>query len=72
MIGRLIRDAFPTADMRHVVWETEVLLSAAQLLADVDPGAAGPACLAIAREGAVGDEVRRSVAEQLAAIHPSV
>jgi hypothetical protein len=49
----------------------EVRLSAAELLADVDPSAAGPACLAIASDGAVGDEVRRSAAEQLAVLDPS-
>ncbi len=43
-------------------------LSAAELLADVDPGAAAPACLAIARDQTVGDEVRRSAAERLAGL----
>lgn len=38
---------------------------------DVDPGAAAPACLAIAGDGKVGDEVRLSAAEQLAALDPS-
>ena len=46
-------------------------LSAAELLAEVDPRAAGPACLAIARDRTVGDEVRRSAAEQLAALKRS-
>ena len=36
--------------------------------APVDPRSAAPACLAIARDDAVGDEVRRSAAEQLAAL----
>ncbi len=43
-------------------------LSAAELIAAVDPRSAAPACLAIARDDAVGDEVRRSAAEQLAAL----
>jgi len=42
--------------------------SAAELLADVDPQAAAPACLAIACDRTVGDEVRRSAAERLAAL----
>ena len=46
-------------------------LSAAEQLAAVDPAAAAPACLAIARDETVGDEVRRSAAEQLAALVPS-
>jgi hypothetical protein len=45
-----------------------VRLSAAELLADVDPRAAAPACLAVASDQAVGDEVRLSAAEQLAAL----
>ncbi len=45
-------------------------LSAAELLAAVDPGAAAPACLAIVNDGEVGDEVRLSAAEQLAALSP--
>ena len=48
-----------------------LVLAAMALLADVDPRAAGPACVAIARDGTVGDEVRRSAAEQLAAVDPS-
>ena len=50
----------------------EVRLSAAELLAEVDPRAAAPAWLAIARDGAVGDEVRRSAAEHLVAPDLSV
>jgi hypothetical protein len=49
----------------------EVRLSAAELLAEVDPRAAAPACLAIAGDEAVGDEVRLSAAEQLAALEPT-
>jgi hypothetical protein len=49
----------------------EVRLSAAELLADVDPSAAAPACLSIASDRTVGDEVRRSAAEQLAALDAS-
>ena len=48
----------------------EVRLSAAELLADVDPRAAAPACLAIARDRTVGDEVRLSAAERLADVDP--
>jgi len=45
--------------------------SARPARAGVDPLGAAPACLAIARDGTVGDEVRRSAAEQLAALDPS-
>jgi hypothetical protein len=41
------------------------------LLANADPAAAGPACQAIASDPEVGDEVRLSAAEQLAALSPS-
>ena len=43
---------------------------AAEQLTAVDPRAAAPACLAIACDGEVGDEVRLSAAEQLAAVDP--
>ena len=46
-------------------------LSAAEQLAAIDPRVAAPACLAIARDGTVGDEVRLSATEQLAAIDHS-
>ena len=46
-------------------------LAAAEQLETVNPHAAGPACLAIASDGAVSDEVRLSAAEQLAALTPS-
>jgi hypothetical protein len=49
----------------------EVRLSAAELLANADPAAAGPAYQAIASDPEVGDEVRLSAAEQLAALSPS-
>ena len=42
-------------------------LTTADKLAAHDPGAAAAACLAIARDGGVGDEVRLSAAELLAA-----
>ena len=41
-------------------------LSAAELLAGADPESAAPACLAIACDEGVGDEVRLSAAELLA------
>jgi hypothetical protein len=46
----------------------EVRLSAAELLAEADPGAAGRACMAIARDQTVGDGVRQSAAEHLASL----
>jgi hypothetical protein len=47
-----------------------VRLSAAELLPAVDPHAAAQACLAIARDDNVGDEVRLSAAELLPAGTP--
>jgi len=49
---------------------TRCALSAAEQLAAVDPRAAAPACLAIACDREVGDEVPLSAA-QLAALDPS-
>ena len=45
-------------------------LSAAELLPGVDPQAAAQACLAIASDKDVGEEVRLSAAELLAAPSP--
>ena len=45
-------------------------LSAAELLAGHNPREAAPACLAIASDGSVGDEVRLSAAELLAEHSP--
>jgi hypothetical protein len=50
--------------------DNEGHLDAAEQLVAVDPRAAAPACLAIARDEEVGDEVRLSAA-QLAALDPS-
>jgi len=41
-----------------------------EVLAGIDPRAAAPACVAIARDGTVGDEVRLSAAELLAGVDP--
>jgi hypothetical protein len=41
------------------------------VLAEHNPREAGPACLAIATDSSVGDEVRLSAAEQLAALRAS-
>jgi hypothetical protein len=48
--------------------DDETRIDTAERLAEHNPQAAAEACSAIACDGAVGDEVRRSAAEQLAAL----